>query len=80
MGRAYLTANNTAAAVSELETAVRLEPGNAQIRYLMAQAYRRAGRKDDAQKQGAEFEKLKAEQDPAAVPEYQRFVLSGGQK
>jgi hypothetical protein len=42
----------------------------------MAQAYRRAGRKEDAQKQTLEFEKLKAQQDPAAVPEYQRF-LSG---
>jgi len=78
MGRAYLTSNNATAAVSEMETAVRLDPGNAQVRYLMAQAYRRAGRKDDAQKQTLEFEKLKAQQDPAAVPEYQRFLMGGG--
>jgi tetratricopeptide (TPR) repeat protein len=76
MGRAYLTSNNAAAAVAELEIAVRLDPGNSQVHYLMAQAYRRAGRKEDAQKQTLEFEKLKAQQDPAAVPEYQRF-LSG---
>jgi len=76
MGRAYLTSNNATGAVSEMETAVRLDPGNAQVHYLMAQAYRRAGRKEDAQKQTLEFEKLKAQQDPAAVPEYQRF-LSG---
>ena len=44
----------------------------------MAQAYRRAGRNQDAQKQTLEFEKLKAQQDPAAVPEYQRLVLGGG--
>jgi tetratricopeptide (TPR) repeat protein len=80
MGRAYLTSNNATAAVSELETAVRLEPGNAQIHYLMAQAYRRAGRREDAQKQTLVFEKLKAQQDPAAVPEYQRFALGGGNR
>ena len=78
MGRAYLTSGNAPAAVTELETALRLEPGNAQIHYLMAQAYRRAGRKEDAQKQTLEFEKLKAQQDPAAVPEYQRLVPGGG--
>ncbi len=78
MGRAYLTSGNAAAAVTELETALRLEPGNAQVHYLMAQAYRRAGRNQDAQKQTLEFEKLKAQQDPAAVPEYQRLVLGGG--
>jgi tetratricopeptide (TPR) repeat protein len=78
MGRAYLTSNNATAAVSEIEIALRLEPGNAQVHYLMAQAYRRAGRKEDAQKQTLEFEKLKAQQDPAAVPEYQRFLMGGG--
>jgi predicted Zn-dependent protease len=77
MGRAYLTSGEAAAAVSELEIAVRLQPGNAQVHYLMAQAYRRAGKKEDAQKQTLEFEKLKAQQDPAAVPEYQRFLLGG---
>jgi len=78
MGRAYMAVDNAAGAVTELETAVRLEPGNAQLRYLMAQAYRRAGRREDAEKQTVEFEKLKAQQDPAAVPEYQRFALGGG--
>jgi tetratricopeptide (TPR) repeat protein len=78
MGRAYLTSGNAAAAVGELETAVRFEPDNAEVRYLMAQAYRLAGRKEEARKQTLEFEKLKAQQDPAAVPEYQRFVLGGG--
>ncbi|HEY1217855.1 MAG TPA: tetratricopeptide repeat protein [Bryobacteraceae bacterium] len=77
MGRAYLTSDNTAAAIGELETAMRLEPGSPQVRYLVAQAYRRAGRKEDAQKQTLEFERLKAQQDPAAVPEYQRFLMGG---
>ena len=78
MGRAYLVSGPPPAAVGELETAIRLQPGNAQVHYLMAQAYRRAGRKEDAQKQTLEFEKLKAQQDPAAVPEYQRLVLGAG--
>jgi len=77
MGRAFLASSDAAAAVKELETAIRLEPGSAQVRYLMAQAYRSAGRKEDAQKQTLEFERLKAQQDPAAVPEYQRFALGG---
>jgi len=77
MGRAYLISGTVTGAVRELEIAVRLQPDNAQVRYLMAQAYRRAGRKDDAEKQTIEFEKLKAQQDPAAVPEYQRFLLGG---
>jgi hypothetical protein len=41
---------------------------NAQIHFFLAQAYRRAGRKADAQRETAQFEKLKAQEDPLGVP------------
>jgi len=78
MGRAYLLAGNTAGAVGELEIALRLEPANAQVHYLAAQAYRRAGRKADTDKQTLEFERLKAQQDPSGVPEYQSLLHGRG--
>jgi Flp pilus assembly protein TadD len=68
MGQAQLNSDNVAAAVLELEAAVRLMPSNPPMRYLLSQAYRRAGRKEDAEKQLAEFRKLKVQEDPLAVP------------
>jgi len=67
LGRAEMTAGNLQPATSEFETAVRLMPGNAQVHFFLAQVYRRAGRKDDAARETAAFEKLKAQQDPLGV-------------
>lgn len=68
LGQAHMTADNLAAAVTELETAVRLMPSNPSVRYLLSQAYRRAGRKEDAARETAEFQKLKVQGDPLGVP------------
>jgi tetratricopeptide (TPR) repeat protein len=68
LGRAQLTAGNVDQAIAELESAMRQAGGNAQVHFFLAQAYRRAGRKADAQRETGEFEKLKALQDPLGVP------------
>jgi tetratricopeptide (TPR) repeat protein len=68
LGRAKMTGDDLDGAITELETAVRLMPVNAQLRFLLSQAYRRAGRAADADKQKAEFERLKVREDPLGVP------------
>jgi tetratricopeptide (TPR) repeat protein len=68
LGRAQLTAGNVDQAIAEGESALRQAAGNAQVHFFLAQAYRRAGRKADAQRETGEFEKLKAQQDPLGVP------------
>ena len=73
MGRANLAADNLDAAISELQAALRLKTGNAQVHYFLAQAYRRAGRMEEAQKENAEFQKLKVMQDPLGVPSLRPF-------
>jgi predicted Zn-dependent protease len=77
LGRANLDANNAAAAISELEDAVRQMPSNANAHFLLAEAYRQAGRKADAEKEKAEFEKTKVQQDPLGVPALHPFGISG---
>jgi tetratricopeptide (TPR) repeat protein len=73
LGRANMTAGNVEAAIGEFETARRLMPGNPQVHFFLSQMYRRAGRKEDAQRETAEFEKLKAQQDPLGVPGLLQF-------
>jgi tetratricopeptide (TPR) repeat protein len=68
LGRANLTANNLDVAIKELNTAVRLKPANPQVHFMLAQAFRRAGRAEDAQRETTEFQKLKVLQDPLGVP------------
>jgi hypothetical protein len=53
-------------------------PANAQLHFFLAQAYRRSGRKEDAQRETAEFDKLKLQQDPLAVPTLRPFSGSSG--
>jgi tetratricopeptide (TPR) repeat protein len=68
LGQAYVAADKVDAAIPEFEAAVRLKPMNAPMHYLLLQAYRRAGRQEDAEKQAAEFRKLKVKEDPLGVP------------
>jgi predicted Zn-dependent protease len=75
LGRANMAADHLEAATAEFETARRLMPGNAQVHFFLSQAYRRAGRKEDAQRETAEFERLKALQDPLGVPGFLQFRL-----
>jgi len=77
LGRAKLDAGNLEGAIGELENAVRQMPSNPSVHFFLAQAYRQAGRKADAEKERAEFEKMKAQQDPLAVPALHPFGSSG---
>jgi len=76
IGRADLDANNAAAAISELEDAVRQMPSNASAHFFLAEAYRDAGRNADAEKEKTEFEKAKVQQDRLGVPALHPFGLS----
>jgi Flp pilus assembly protein TadD len=62
LGRAFAHMNRYPLAVPEFETAVRLDPGNAQLHFSLAQAYRHVGREVEAQREQAEFERLKTRQ------------------
>lgn len=77
LGRADLDANNSAAAVTELESAVRQMPSSASAHFFLAEAYRVAGRKADAEKQKTEFEKRKVDEDRLGVPAFHPFGSSG---
>ncbi len=68
MGRALLAKDQPEKAVPLFEQAVKLQPDNAQTHFYLEQAYRRVGRKADAQKERDEFTRLKALQDPKSVP------------
>ena len=76
LGRAHLDANQIAAAISELEPAARQMPNSASAHFLLAEAYRQAGRKADAEKEKTEFEKLKVQQDRLGVPALHPFGVT----
>ena len=78
LGRAILMSGNLDVATTEFETAARLLPSNPQVHLFLAQVYRRAGRTEDARRQAAEFENLKAQQDPAGLPGLRPFASSAG--
>ena len=77
LGRANLDANNLDAAIGELENAVRQMPSGANVHFFLAQAYRQAGRKADADRERSEFEKMKAREDPLGVPALHSFGYAG---
>jgi tetratricopeptide (TPR) repeat protein len=68
IGRALLAMDQAEKAVAPFEESVKLQPDNAQTHFYLEQAYRRVGRKSDAQKERAEFVRLKAVEDPLALP------------
>jgi tetratricopeptide (TPR) repeat protein len=76
LGRAHLDANQTAAAISELEPAARQMPASASAHFLLAEAYRQSGRKPDAEREKAEFEKIKVQQDRLGVPTLHPFGMT----
>ncbi|HLJ49600.1 MAG TPA: tetratricopeptide repeat protein [Bryobacteraceae bacterium] len=67
-GRALLAKDEAEKAVPFLEESVKLAPGNAQTHFYLEQAYRRSGKKTEAQKEKTEFLRLKAQEDPLALP------------
>jgi tetratricopeptide (TPR) repeat protein len=68
MGRAMLAKEQPEKAVPLFERAVKLQPDNAQTHFYLEQAYRRVGRRSDAQRERDEFVRLKAQQDPQSLP------------
>ena len=58
MARTLLGMSKAPQAVEELEIAVKIDPENSTTWYTLAQAYARAGRKDDAARARAEFKRL----------------------
>ena len=68
IGRALLAQDQPEKAVPLFEHAVKLQTDNAQTHFYLEQAYRRVGRKNDAQRERDEFVRLKAQQDPNSLP------------
>ena len=50
-------------------------PSNASAHFFLAEAYRRAGREADADRERAEFEKTKVQQDPPGVAALHPFGI-----
>jgi tetratricopeptide (TPR) repeat protein len=67
IGRAILSTDQAAKAIPHFEESVKLEPTNAQTHFYLEQAYRRAGRKEDAQREKAEFVRIKGREDPLSL-------------
>ncbi len=67
LAKAYLSMNQAEKAVTEFQSAIRQQPANAQLHFYLEQAYSRAGRKEDAQREKAEFLRLKTQQDPLSM-------------
>jgi predicted Zn-dependent protease len=74
LGRAILASEKSEGAIAELETAVRLKPDSPQVHSYLSQAYRRAGRTADAQREAAEFQKYKSQQDPLGVGAFRSLL------
>jgi predicted Zn-dependent protease len=57
-GRLLLGVGGVDEAVRQLEAAIRLAPDSPECRFALARAYTRAGRKQDAEREHAEFQRL----------------------
>ena len=68
IGRSLLAAGNPEKAAAAFEESVKREPNNAQTHFYLEQAYRLSGRREEAQKEKAEFIRLKAAEDPLSLP------------
>lgn len=69
LGLLYLDTGDPARAIPQLEAAVRLVPRDALYHFALGNAYARAGRKDDAARARAEFQRLGGTaQSPAGTP------------
>jgi tetratricopeptide (TPR) repeat protein len=68
-GRVLLANRNFRESAGELEIARELAPASAKVRYQLANAYRRLGRKADAERESAMFEALKDKIEVLATPE-----------
>ena len=62
LGRAYLLARKVDEAAEMLERSVKLDPGDKQTRYQLSIAYRRQGRREEADREFAVFTRLGQEE------------------
>ena len=68
IGQAYLTMGDTAKAIAALQEALEQQPGNDSIHFFLGQAYREAGRKEDALRERDVFVRLRERMDPRSMP------------
>jgi tetratricopeptide (TPR) repeat protein len=68
LARAYMQQNELIKAMPELQTAARIAPLNAQIHLYLEQVYSRLGKTPEAEKEKAEFVKLRSRHDSLGVP------------
>ena len=67
LGRAFEHMGQYAEAVPELEAAVKLAPDNPQLHFSLGQLYRHVGRTNDAERETAEFNRLKSARSSVGV-------------
>jgi len=67
LGRALLASGESTDAIAALERAAKLSPNDPQVHFHLEQAYRRAGRLEDARQEKAEFNRLQDLNDPLRV-------------
>ena len=77
LGRVLLAKQQWAAAASELEKAEELSPSASTVRFQLARAYRKLGRKEDAEREQTAFESLhKTEEDHPALEDPANLIQS----
>jgi tetratricopeptide (TPR) repeat protein len=60
LGQVKLQGGDAAGAIAELEAARTLEPSSPSVHFHLSRAYQRAGRREDAKRERAEFSRLEA--------------------
>lgn len=68
LGRVLVETGDLSRGIAELETARKLAPNSPENRVVLASAYAKAGRKDDAARERAEFLRLKKQQESSGQP------------
>lgn len=58
LGQVLLETGDTPGSIKQLETGVRLAPDSPSMRFMLARAYQKAGRQEDAQRERVEFMRL----------------------
>lgn len=58
LGQVLLETGDTAGSIKQLETGVRLAPDSPSLHFILARAYQKAGRQEDAQRERVEFMRL----------------------
>jgi tetratricopeptide (TPR) repeat protein len=58
LGQVLLETGDTAGSIAQFETGVKLAPDSPSLRFMLARAYQKAGRQEDAERERAEFLRL----------------------